>query len=241
MSRAATSALDRSVPSVTSWLCVAVGVGTALVALAVNEDRAELQDDHLRWVWPAAVLVGALSGWAMPRLRAMVGFPGVAPMAVLSALVATYLCVPETDQFPAAAVLPVGLLLIEVVLGRQVHLVLYAVAAAPIAWAGMFGANGRPSAFVGALFAWWAIAMAPLVAVVQRMATDVIATVVAGIGSVAAIVAARTGGIAETGRGSVLAVGVVALVSGAAGLAVAHFGPAGQEPAVSATPPHPSR
>ena len=81
-----------------------------------------------------------------------------------------------------------------------------------VMWSGLFGATGRESALVGALFAAW-----PLVLVLTGVGSPVVA---AGLGSVAAVAVARTGALQPTVRPALSAVAVAVFVTLAA-LAVA--------------------
>ena len=82
------------------------------------------------------------------------------------------------------------------------------------------GATGRQSALVGALFAWWAVALVPLVHAVRPLPSKGAAVAVAAIGAVAVAVMARTGGIASTGGVAWLVAAAVAVVSFGLALAV---------------------
>jgi hypothetical protein len=77
-----------------------------------------------------------------------------------------------------------------------------------VMWSGLFGATGRESALVGALFAAW-----PLVLVLAGVGSPVVA---AGVGSVAAVAVARTGALQPTVRPALVAVAVAVFVSLAA-------------------------
>jgi hypothetical protein len=190
---------------------LAAGVGLAVVA--VTYDASGLGDAG-RW-WAAAVGIGLAVAAVdvLPMIRRLLPVPGLAPSTIVAALVAVWLCVPETGQIPLAAFLPVMVVALEVVGRRQVAVEWYAVAAASVLWAGMFGATGRQSAFVGALFAWWAVALLPLVHAVRPIRSTPAAIAVAMIAGAAAIVMARSGGIAATGGTAWVAAAVVAAVS----------------------------
>jgi hypothetical protein len=203
----------------------ALGAGVAAAVLAVEYDHAGLEEIGVWWVAPATLVVGAAVGATLPALRRMVAIAGAAPMAIVSALVATFLCVPETDQFRFAVVIPVGVLVVEVLLRRQIGVHWYGLAAASIAWAGLYGGTERNSAVIGALFAWWAVLLAPLVALVRPVAVPAVATLVAAVGSVAAVVMARTGGISDSGEFAIVAAVVIGVVSYALGLVIARSGP----------------
>ena len=198
----------------------AAGIGLSIVALTYG---ASGLGDSGRW-WAAFVAIGlavaALD--VLPAVRRLLPLPGLAPSTIVATLVAVYLCVPETEQIPIAAFVPVVVVALEVVGRRQVGLEWYAVAAASVLWAGMFGATGRQSALVGALFAWWAVALLPLVHAVRPIRSVGAGVVVAVIGAGAAVVMARTGGISDTGSTAWIAAVTVAVVSFLVAIAAAN-------------------
>jgi hypothetical protein len=200
----------------------ALGAGIGLAVVIVTYGPSGLGDSSRWWAAAATVLVAVALADLLPAVRQLLPIPGVAPLTIVAALVAIYLCVPETDQIPVAAILPVVVVALELVGRRQVGLEWYAVSAASVLWAGMFGATGRQSALIGALFAWWAVALLPLVHAARPIPTKVAAVAVAAIGAIAVVVMARTGGIASTGGAAWLAAGVMAAVS--FGLAVVMVG-----------------
>lgn len=190
---------------------LAAGIGLAVVVAAYGPSRF---GDAERWWAAAATLALAIAlADVLPTLRRLLWTPGLAPATIVATLVAVGLCVPETGQLAVAAIVPVGLVVGELVARRQLGLEWYAVAAASVLWAGMFGATGRQSALVGALFAWWAVALLPLVNVVRPVTSRRAAIVVAVVGSVAVVVMARTGGIADTAVPAWVAAVVAAVVS----------------------------
>ena len=177
--------------------------------------------------WAAVVAIGIAVALAelLPSVRALLPIPGVAPLTILAALLAIYLCVPETDQVPVAAILPVAVVVLELVGRRQVGLEWYAIAAASVGWAGLFGASGRQSALIGALFAWWAVLLLPIVQILWPLRltsggdqpgagrATLKAVVIAVIAGLSASLMARTGGIADSTGRAVLAAAVIATVS----------------------------
>ena len=199
---------------------LAAGIGLSIVALTYG---ASGLGDPGRW-WAAFVAIGLAVAAVdvLPAVRRLLPVPGLAPWTIVAALVAVYLCVPETDQIPIAAFVPVVVVALEVVGRRQVGLEWYAVAAASVLWAGMFGATGRQSALVGALFAWWAVALLPLVHAVRPIRSVGAGVVVAVIGAGAAVVMARSGGISDTGSNAWIAAATVAVVSFLVAIAAAN-------------------
>ena len=191
----------------------ALGAGIGLAVLVTTYAASGYGDDSRWWAVALTILVAIALVDLLPDTRRLLPVPGVAPLTIGAALVAIYLCVPETDQIPVAAFLPVLLVVLELVGRQQLGVEWYAVAAAAVLWAGMFGATGRQSALVGALFAWWAVALVPMVNAVRPIRSTGTALVVAAIGAIAVVVVARTGGIADTGAAAWVAAVVAAVVS----------------------------
>ena len=197
----------------------AAGVGLLIVALTYGPSG--LGDGNRGWAAAAAIVLAVVSMDVLADVRAVLPVPGLAPLTIVAALVAVWLCVPETDQIPIAALVPVVVVVLELVWRRQVGVEWYAVAAASVLWAGMFGAAGRQSALVGALFAWWAVALLPLVNAVRPIRSTMVAAAVAAVGAVTVIVVARTGGIATTASAAWAAAAIGAAVSFAVGVGLA--------------------
>ena len=216
----------------------ALGAGIGLAVVVTTYAASGYGDDSRWWAAALTILVSIALVDLLPAVRRLLPAPGVAPLTIVAALVAIYACVPETDQILVAAFLPVLLVVLELVGRCQLGVEWYAVAAAAVLWAGMFGATGRQSALVGALFAWWAVALVPLVNAVRPIRSTRTALAVAAIGAIAAVVMARTGGIADTDAPAWLAAVIAAVVS--FGIAVAAVQVLGDGPddaeAVSATP-----
>ncbi len=173
-------------------------VAAAIVAVAWSASSLGLRDHW--WAIITAIALGSAVGSGLPSVRASVHTPGVLPFAVLSAAVAIYGCVPETDQMREVGFTVALIVLIEVVRWRPLPTVWHACGAALVGWSGLYGATGRESALIGALFALGAI---PLLHSVERLAAQRARTLsertrwfVLGAASVSAVVMARTGGIA---------------------------------------------
>lgn len=235
MTRDVTRDVTRSEPGVLSPRAIGAGIGLAVVL--VTYGASGVGDDG-RW-WAALVAIGlaVVLADALAVVRRLLPIPGVAPLTVVAVLVAVYLCVPETDQVPVAAIVPVAVVVMEIVGRRQVGIEWYAMAAASVGWAGLFGASGRQSALVGALFSWWAVVLLPLVRLLwspvwphvrtrlwhsrssecdEPAGTGrgtVVAVIVAVIGAVSAGVMARTGGIDDSASVAWVAAAVIAVVS----------------------------
>ena len=195
----------------------AIGAGVGLLVVVLAYDVSGLGGTDRYWAAGAAILVAVLVADGLSDLRSLVPTPGLMPAALLVTLAAIFLCVPETDQIPVAMIIPSVVLVVELLQQKQMGLEWYAVAAASIGWAGMFGATGRPSALVGALFAWWPIVLPMLVNAVRPIRSALDATLIVAVGAVAAVVMARTGGIADSW--SAVAVSVLGAVVVSAGLA----------------------
>ena len=215
----------------------ALGAGIGLAVVVTTYGASGYGDDSRWWAAGLTILLSFALVDLLPATRQLLSVPGVAPLTLIAALVAIYLCVPETDQVPVAAFVPLLVIVLEIVGRQQLGIEWYAVAAAAVLWAGMFGATGRQSALVGALFAWWAVALVPLVHAVRPIRSTVAALGVATIGAIAVVVVARTGGIADTGGAAWLAAAVAAIVSfGLAVVAVRLLAGAQDDDAISATP-----
>jgi hypothetical protein len=219
-------------------------VGFGIVALTWNANG--FSASGRQWAAAVTILLGVVLVDAVPAVRRALPWPGAAPATLVATLVAAALCVPETDQFPVAAVLPVSLLIAELASRRQLGVEWYGPATVAVLWAAVFGATGRQSALVGAVFAWWPVVL-PVIAVtlahhvsggrrtdvpaaaaqLSRPAIDeitardrVFAGIAAVVGAIAAWSVSRTGALSDSGGPAVAAV-VVASGSSAIVLWVA--------------------
>lgn len=137
--------------------------------------------------------------------------PGEVPAYVAMSWLATYACVPETDHLADIAVAIAGVFVIEVALrwsSPLVHLGLLVV----LLGAGWFGATGRASAEVGAVFALWPVVLSALFAWRKSLPTEW-RFVVGAIGGVAAVAVARTGALEPTIGPALVAVAIAAPLS----------------------------
>jgi hypothetical protein len=191
----------------------ALGAGIGLAIVIATYGPSGLGDAGRWWAAGATIVVAVLLVDLIADLCRLMPIPGTASLTIVAALLAIYLCVPETDQIPVAAFVPVALVGMELVSRRQMGLEWYAVAAASVGWAGLLGATGRQSALVGAIFAWWAVALVPLVHMVRPLPSKAAGLLVAAIGAVSVVVMARTGGIAETAEAAWLAAALIAAAS----------------------------
>ena len=198
-----------------------VGAGGGFLIVALVYAPAGFGDVERVWAAAATMLLGLVLGAALTDMRSRVGTPGAVPAGLLAALLAMYLCVPETDQFVVAAMIPVALLAMELVRREQFGIEWYALAAFTVAWAGMFGATGRQSALVGALFAWWPILLPWMISRSMGAFSRSFTIVLTLVGAVAAMLFARTGGISDSGATAALVAAALAVVTVAIGWLVA--------------------
>ena len=132
------------------------------------------------------------------------------------AAAATYGCVPETDHIPEVAALTLAVLAAEIVWRRTLPWFVHVMVAGLVLWSGLYGATGRHSAIVGALFAFWPAMIVPLGALVFPVVArrpEPLRWVIAGFGSAAAVIVSRTGALEDTIGPAVRAAMVWALVS----------------------------
>lgn len=176
----------------------AIGAGIGMLIVALTYEASRYGDPDRWWAAAAIVLVGVLLADGLADIRALLPTPGCAPLTIVAVLVAVVGCVPETDQLPIVAVVPVALVLLEVASRRQMPIEWYVVAAAAVGWGAMFGATGRQSALVGALFAWWAVLLPGFIHAARTIRSQQQAGIVAVVAAGAAVAMSRTGGIATT-------------------------------------------
>ena len=199
-----------------------VAVGAAGVPILVDcWDR--LSTASRWWVTPAVLALSFALPWATERVATHAP-PGTVPLTVVAIAAVSYLCVPETDQIFGAAI-PAGLLaLVELVGRRATPAWAQCAVALLVLWAGFYGATGRPSALVGAAFAWWPL-IAGAVAASGWARHDrgrVVAVVAIGVG--AAGIVARTGALADSIGPALVAVALAAPLSALALLAISRQG-----------------
>jgi hypothetical protein len=195
---------------------IAAAIGALIVAISFA--ASALGDGGRRWAAVAAVVIAVGVGRALPTVRRSLPLPGLAPLPLAAALLAVAACVPETGPVYLGIVLVGAVVALELGTRRQADIVWYALAAGLIGWIGLWGASARPSALVGALFAWWAVLLLPLVEALEPVRARVPAIAVAAVGAIAVVIMARTGGVADSGGVALLA----AVVTGGVSLAVAY-------------------
>ncbi|MDP2291120.1 MAG: hypothetical protein Q8M22_08000 [Actinomycetota bacterium] len=163
------------------------------------------------WVVPAVVLLAVAATELVPSLPAEGGaWLGWRWVLLAGAAVAVYACVPETDQMPPVIAVPVGAAVIEQLRRRPLPEQVFAAGWGLVAWSALYGASGRPSALLGGLFAL----LPPLAAAVVGRRGVRCAAAVGVVWVVAAVVVARTGGVADRPGPAVTAVVIGALVAG---------------------------
>ena len=184
-------------------LPMAFGAVAGCVVVWRSWDASSLSQH--RWAAIGTLLVMIAVTLALPRLTERLRAPGHVPALIGVVQFAIYCCVPETGQIGETVVVVIMVIAIELAVGRSLPWWLHSTAAAIVLWSGMFGATGRPSALIGALFASWPIV---LVAVMPRRSY-----VIAAIGSIAVIAVARTGALQPTASPAVVAVAIAAPIS----------------------------
>ncbi|CAN5387004.1 hypothetical protein BH23ACT3_BH23ACT3_20830 [soil metagenome] len=200
-----------------------VGIGGALLVLRESWTASNLGHPSRVWAVGGVVAMALALTWALPSLRRLLPRPGDAPLAVAGVLAVIFLCVPETDQILRVALVVTVVIIAEGVARQPFPLLLLGAVAAYVMWAGIFGATGRQSALVGALFAWWPVLILPLLTLRMPRLADTGTWVRGGIvaiGGVAAAAVARTGALQPTMPPALLAAAVAVPVSLAAGAAV---------------------
>jgi hypothetical protein len=145
--------------------------------------------------------------------------PAEFPWLLAMTALAVYLCVPETDQMPAIAAMIVCLAVIEIVARRPSGPIVQVIAAGIVLWSGLYGATGRASAIVGAIFAFWPLVLVfgvalvrlrrerPTIGLPQRIGIGL-------VGGIAAVAVARTGALQATVGPAILSAAIAAVGSG---------------------------
>ncbi len=215
---------------------LASGAVVGLAAVAASWDASNLGDRSRWWAVAAAIVLAVVLAGALPLARQLLERPGFLPLTALAWLAAVYGCVPETDHVRPIAMLVGMVVLLELVSGEHMPFGWQLGTMGVVLWAGLYGATGRQSALVGALFGAWPLLLGPLVATVTHLtrASQPVrwAVTVAGVG--AALVVARTGALEPTIGPAWRAVAVWGAASLAVALVLAWVG--GRSRPVSATP-----
>jgi hypothetical protein len=214
---------------------VLLGAVAGLLVIAVAWDQSGLGLASRAWATVGTVVVAIVVANVLPRTRRLMPTRSVVPLTIGAVALAMYAAVPETDQFRGVAVV-VGLAMaIDAVAPKPLGEAGIGLAAALVLWAGVDGASGRQSALVVAMFAWWPVVLPVLTAALRPAAASLAEWVhwaVAAVGTAAALVVARNGGLEPTGGPAVTAVAIAAPVSLAVAIAVVETAAR-----LSATPP----
>ncbi len=138
--------------------------------------------------------------------------PSEYPALLGLAAIAIYGCVPETGQMPAVGALCAGLVVVELITRTPSALTVQALAFVIVFWSGLFGATGRESAIVGALFAFWPLVLVTAAALWPdgRFVPVAARAAIGLVGGVASVAVARTGALQPTIGPALLAVAVAA-------------------------------
>lgn len=175
-------------------------VGAALV-LRESWSAARFGSDGPGWGPFAVVGLCVVLAWALPAIRLLVPRPGDTPLVLVVPVTASYLCVPETDHLLRVAVVVAIATLAAALARRRVPLIVLALVAAYVLWAGVFGSAGRASALVGAFVAWWPVVLLPLMAWWRPALAGAslwVRGLVVVVGGAASIGVARTGALEPT-------------------------------------------
>ena len=200
---------------------LAAGAITIVVILVLV--RSDLRSTTCVWLVPAFTGVVAAVVTTLPLLQTWFR-PGWVPGVIAGVVAIEYLCVPETDQIPWTAVVPLSMGVVELCRGRVLSFWWVYGAAAVVFWAGIYGATGRESALVGALFAWWPLLAVPVVASARRRFAAAASgwfVVVVFVAAVAATVVARTGALQRTVEPALVAVAIAWPISAVVVVAIA--------------------
>lgn len=117
------------------------------------------------------------------------------PALFLAIAGAMYLCVPETGHLPGVALLVLGVGLLEFVGAAALPLGWHTLALGTVLVAGMWGAQWRDSAVVGAVFAGWVLVLPALMSLVWRSAPTWARWATASVAVAASVVVSRTGAL----------------------------------------------
>ena len=175
--------------------------GAIVLSLAIASSSEQLRDSSNRWALVAVVPLSFLAIAAYRSLAVVLPL-GFGPLTLVGIGLVGAACVPETDQLPLLIATCVGLAIIEWVTRCRLEPRWAILAAGGILmWGLLYGAVGRPSALVGALFAWWPLLLAGAAARLIGSRWHTIAAI--ALGGLAAGVVARTGGVGDSGTEAV--------------------------------------
>jgi len=190
--------------------CVLVALAGA--ALVVATWPASFQGDRNQWALPVVVLTMVALWWAVPLVRRALPTPGVAWLLLAGCAAGVYACVPETDQLWEAGLALVAGAAAEVLLRRALPDAALTAAVALVLWAAVYGATGRTTALISGLFAFVPFVVVGLVGTARWGLASVAqwwTCLLAAGWLCAALVVARTGGVAPEASAGVVAVVLV--------------------------------
>jgi hypothetical protein len=190
---------------------LAAGAVTFLVLLFARD----VLDGLWWWVGPSVAAIAVALAFAIPIDQRLLP-PGWTPGLILGVIAINYACVPETDHFVEIAVLPALLIGAELWSNRRLPWGVLVATAAFVLWGGVYGATGRESALVGALFSWWPVVTLPCFArwlpTVRTPRLVSLALVIVPLASAPAVVS-RSGALEPTVGRALSEVAVAAPVS----------------------------
>jgi hypothetical protein len=198
---------------------LAAGALGGIAVVWLTWDDSDLGDRQRRWAWIATIAVAVTVAWLLPVLARLLPERAAVPVVLALVLAAVYACVPETDQVAPVLVAIGAIAAVELVTRTQLPWWWHGALAWLVLWAGIHGATGRQSALIGALFAWWPVALPVFIAQLARDLSRkpaVVRWTPVVLGAVAAFVVARTGGVAATGAAAARS----AAIAGPASLAL---------------------
>ena len=203
-----------------------LGAIAGLLIVAACTKSAALGNDARVWIIVATIVVSVAGADALALDRQLMPTRPIVPLTLAATALATYACVPETDQFRGVFVV-VGLAIAaDLLVSREPDDLSVAPVAALVLWAGVEGGVNRQSAFVGAFFAWWPVFLLPLVVLVRplvKIAREEFAWAITAVGACAALVVARTGGTNDDLGPALVAVAAGATASFAVALVIASY------------------
>jgi hypothetical protein len=202
---------DPPLPEVsTTTRIVGAATFTALVVLPARESL-----DGAWWVLPFVAAIALALTYAIPIEQRLLP-PGWVPGLLVGVAAINYACVPETDPIRQLVIFPVLLVAIELWTDRPLPWGLIYAIAGMVMLAGVYGATGRESALVGALFSWWPVIALPCFA---RWLPDVrpprfvsLALVILPLAAAPAVVS-RSGALEPTAEQSLREVAIAAPLS----------------------------
>ena len=210
-----------------------LGAIAGLLIIAASAQSAALANNARAWIVVAIVVLSVVGADALAADRQLMPTRPVVPLTLAATAFATYLCVPETDQFRGVFVVIALAVAADVLLDDGLSEAAIGLVAALVLWAGIDGGVNRQSAFVGALFAWWPVLLVPLLVWVRRGRArphEPACWAVTLIAAIAACAVARTGGLSDDVGPALLSVLVAVALTGSLGFLLIALGDAYHRP-----------